>query len=110
MRPYVNDVPYLLKNDVRILIYAGDADFICNWMGNKAWLMALRWSGQDDFTSAEDHEWVPSGESSSAGQLRATEDGKLAFLRVYAAGHTVPEQQPKASLAMVNSWIAEKLK
>ena len=28
-------VPPLLAAGIRVLIYAGDADFICNWMGNK---------------------------------------------------------------------------
>lgn len=30
MRPYVNYVPEILEADVKVLIYAGNADFICN--------------------------------------------------------------------------------
>merc|ERR1711924_523029 len=36
----------LLEGGVKVLIYAGDMDFICNWIGNKAWTLALDWSGK----------------------------------------------------------------
>lgn len=99
MRPYVKDIPALLESGIRMLIYAGDADYICNWMGNKAWTLELPWSGQDDFVNAEDKEWM------GAGQLRATPDGRFAFLRVYDAGHLVPEDKPEVALAFLNGWI-----
>jgi cathepsin A (carboxypeptidase C) len=35
MKPFQTGLPALLDAGVNILIYAGDADFICNWMGNK---------------------------------------------------------------------------
>ena len=28
------------------MIYAGDVDFICNWLGNKAWTLDLEWDGK----------------------------------------------------------------
>ena len=49
VQPYVNYVPPLLEAGVRVLIYAGDADYICNWIGNKAWITALEWSGTPAF-------------------------------------------------------------
>jgi cathepsin A (carboxypeptidase C) len=35
----------LLDEGVPILIYHGDKDFICNWMGGLAWTEALEWTG-----------------------------------------------------------------
>ncbi|KAI9490418.1 Alpha/Beta hydrolase protein [Zychaea mexicana] len=100
MRPYVNNIPRLLDQDnVSILIYAGDADFICNWIGNKAWTLELEWSDREAWRQAEDVEW------NQVGQIRSSPDGRFAFLRVYGAGHMVPEDQPQNSLAFFNGWI-----
>ena len=27
------------------MLYVGDLDFICNWLGNKAWALKLDWKG-----------------------------------------------------------------
>lgn len=108
MRPYVNELPPLLKDGVRVLIYSGDADFICNWMGNKAWTVELPWHGKDHFKAAEDVDWLsPAGKK--VGELRSTEDGQFAFLRVAGAGHMVPYDQPEASLEMLNQWVHNEL-
>lgn len=36
-------IPDMLAGGVRVMIYAGDMDFICNYKGNKAWTLALDW-------------------------------------------------------------------
>jgi cathepsin A (carboxypeptidase C) len=41
MHNYQNQIPDLLENGIPVLIYAGDADFVCNWLGNQAWTLAL---------------------------------------------------------------------
>ncbi|KAG1055815.1 hypothetical protein G6F43_002253 [Rhizopus delemar] len=109
MRPYVVEVPPLLEDDVRILIYAGDADFICNWMGNKAWTLELPWSGHKEFNAANDTEWYSDKLGKQAGELRRTEDGRFAFLRVFGAGHMVPYDQPESGLDMLQQWVRGEL-
>lgn len=68
---------------------AGDADFICNWYGNKAWTLELPWSGQDEFNAADDLDWVSDITGEVAGEVRSTPDGQFVFLRVFGAGHMV---------------------
>ncbi|CAO3619965.1 unnamed protein product [Cunninghamella blakesleeana] len=110
MRPYVEDVAPLLDDGIRILIYAGDADFICNWYGNKAWTLELPWSGHEEFKAAKDEKWLSeSDQTTQFGELRSTQDGTFAFLRVFKAGHMVPYDQPEASLQMLNTWVHNKL-
>ncbi|KAI8142712.1 Alpha/Beta hydrolase protein [Fennellomyces sp. T-0311] len=100
MRPYVRHVPPLLDEaNIKILIYAGDADFICNWFGNKAWALNLDWSDKSAMQKAKDVEW------GKVGQLRKSPGGRFAFLRVYEAGHMVPKDQPANSLEFFNGWI-----
>jgi cathepsin A (carboxypeptidase C) len=36
-----------------------DADYICNWMGNKAWLLELEWAGREEFNEEPDMVWSP---------------------------------------------------
>ena len=41
MKPYQKNVIDLLEKELPVLIYAGDKDFICNWLGNQAWTNRL---------------------------------------------------------------------
>ncbi|ORY32966.1 peptidase S10, serine carboxypeptidase [Neocallimastix californiae] len=110
MLPYVNFLPDILESGTRVLVYAGDADFICNWIGNKAWTMELDWEGKLEFNFALDKEWYgyqKEKEGDSYGQLRSFMN--FSFLRVYQAGHMVPYDQPKASEDMINAWISGEL-
>jgi cathepsin A (carboxypeptidase C) len=83
----------LLENGVRALIYAGDVDFICNWIGNKAWTLDLDWTGKKDFNAAVDSEWKYGASRKVGGMARSAKsrvsDGQLTFLQVYEAGHMV---------------------
>lgn len=101
MKRFDYTIAPLLANGTRVVIYAGDVDFICNWIGNKNWVMNLEWDGQQAFQSEGDHPWMVAGEQ--AGEART--HGGLTFLRVYDAGHMVPLDQPARSLDMVNTVI-----
>jgi len=57
MKNYQTMLPDLLSNGIRVLVYAGDVDFICNWLGNKKWTLALDWEHKADFNAAEDAAW-----------------------------------------------------
>jgi cathepsin A (carboxypeptidase C) len=80
---------------------AGDADFICNWLGNRAWVHALPWPGKAAFTAAPVLDWTVDG--AKAGEVRSAKG--LTFLRVFGAGHMVPMDQPANALAMVNAFV-----
>jgi len=92
------DVAELLDAGVRVLIYAGDCDFICNYMGNRAWTLELDWTGKTDFQNAGEHDW-----NKGAGLARSA--GGLTFLQVRDAGHMVPYDQPAVSLDLITDFI-----
>jgi len=104
MRPFQLLLPSLLEDGIRVLIYAGDADYICNWHGNKAWMLAMPWAGHSGFVAAPDQAWTSLG--SHAGDVRSF-DG-FVFLRMFGAGHMVPYDQPAHSLEMIRQWLAEE--
>ena len=43
----------LLDDGIPILIYNGDKDYICNWMGGLRWTDALEWTGQTGYQQAQ---------------------------------------------------------
>ncbi|KAE9141180.1 hypothetical protein PF007_g351 [Phytophthora fragariae] len=94
----------LLDDGVRVLIYAGDADLECNWSGNLAWLQALEWTGASAFNAADMHDMVIDGES--AGSVIAADT--LTFIRVFNAGHMVPQDQPAIALEMINRFYKDQ--
>lgn len=97
MRPYQGNVTKLLDAGKQVLIYAGDADYSVNWIGNERWTKKVDWNGQESFEAAELTKW---GESGEIRQFK-----NLAFARVYAGGHMLPHDQPESSLEMFNWWI-----
>ncbi|KAJ2804834.1 hypothetical protein H4R20_002352 [Coemansia guatemalensis] len=104
MKPYVHEIPPLLEAGIRVLVYAGDADFACNWYGNKAWTKALEWSGKDMFSAAADKTWLVNGKP--AGESRTYKN--FSFVRVFEAGHMVPYNQPENALDLINRWLSNK--
>jgi carboxypeptidase C (cathepsin A) len=104
---YVADL--LDHASVRVLIYHGDADLVCNWHGGLAWTRELEWSHRAEFNSAQERPFLVDGgghyhSSTQAGVIRAYKD-RLTFLRVFNAGHFMPMNQPAAALEMVIRFL-----
>ena len=78
-------------------------DFICNWLGNLAWTDALEWPGQKAYQKAELEDFRLDDDGTSLGSVKSS--GNLTFMRIHAAGHMVPYDQPVASLEMLNRWL-----
>lgn len=106
MRPYVHQLSTLLENGIRVLAFAGDTDFMCNWMGIRAWTMELEWQGQKDFNNQNDTDWFTTY-GANAGTIK--QNTMLTFLRLSNAGHMAPYDQPEATLDMFNRWLLDKL-
>ncbi|KAG2735733.1 hypothetical protein G9P44_001947 [Scheffersomyces stipitis] len=101
-RPFQQYVAELLEKDIPVLLYAGDKDYICNWLGNHAWSDALEYEHHEQFEAAPFKPWY-TFEGKLAGEVKNYK--KFTFLRVYDAGHMVPYDQPENALDMVNRWV-----
>jgi len=106
MKPYHQLVPGILAQ-IPVLIYAGDADFICNWLGNHAWTEALVWPGQKDFNNVELGKFTMADSGKHVGDIKSS--GNLTFLRIFQAGHMTPMDQPESSLEFFNRWLNGKI-
>ncbi|PKU80225.1 serine carboxypeptidase-like [Dendrobium catenatum] len=101
MRDLEVGIPALLEDGIKLLVYAGEYDLICNWLGNSRWVHAMEWSGQQAFVSSSEKPFSVNG--NKAGELKS--HGPLTFLKVHDAGHMVPMDQPLASLEMLRRWM-----
>jgi len=105
MKNFHTMLPDLMADGIEVLIYAGDCDYICNWLGNKAWTQTLEWEHKTDFVAAADKEWQIEGKTVA----KHRNANHFHFMQVYEAGHMVPMDQPAASLEMVNKFISGSL-
>jgi carboxypeptidase D len=75
-----------VQSGVQTLIWAGDADFICNWFGALDSVNAVNFTQADQFRSAAITNYTVNG--TAMGTFKT--EGKLSWLRVFGAGHEVP--------------------
>ncbi|KAJ7468642.1 carboxypeptidase C [Mycena latifolia] len=101
----------LIDGGIRLLIYAGNADMMCNYMGNERWLEVLESTFQSEFVAAKAIPWVTAGTGKLAGEVRSAggkgfSAGNVTFVVVHEAGHMVPYDQPEAALDLFSRWIS----
>ncbi|KAF4702782.1 hypothetical protein FOZ62_022005 [Perkinsus olseni] len=105
-------LPDLLHEGLRILVFAGDRDLACNWMGSLAWMKELRWRGMIGFRKATPFEYeLPNGDPIGNLKTYTLPDagGQLAFIRVYGIGHSVAMEAPQGALKMVDDFLYHNL-
>ncbi|KAF8586718.1 serine carboxypeptidase [Ramaria rubella] len=97
-------VAELLERGIKVLIYVGSYDWICNWVGNERFTLAMEWSGQAKFAAQELRDWKVDGKT--AGLTRSS--GGLTFATVEGAGHAVAYDKPVEALELINRWLTEE--
>jgi carboxypeptidase C (cathepsin A) len=75
----------VVQSGIQVLLWAGDADWICNWFGGLAVANAVDFDGSAAFAAKEAVNYTVDG---VAGGTFKTE-GNLSWLRVFGAGHEV---------------------
>ena len=93
-------VARLLDKGLPILIYVGDQDLICNHIGNRDWVEAMKWTLAEKWKQTAKEIWLMNGER--AGEIQT--QGPLTFLKIDQCGHMVPYDQPVVSLEMITTF------
>ncbi|PTU22269.1 hypothetical protein P175DRAFT_0521452 [Aspergillus ochraceoroseus IBT 24754] len=96
------DIAKLVDQGVTVVMYAGDADYNCNWLGGEAVSIEV---GAPHFSSAGYTDIITS-DGIVHGQVR--QSGRFAFVRVYESGHEVPFYQPVLALELLERVIYGK--
>ncbi|CZR50976.1 related to carboxypeptidase [Phialocephala subalpina] len=93
---FLEDLEMLLNNSVRVALFYGDADYICNWFGGEAVSLEVNYIHKEEFAAAGYAPFKVDGDE--YGEVR--QYGNFSFLRIYEEGHEVPYYQPVAALEM----------
>ncbi|KAH9023151.1 Alpha/Beta hydrolase protein [Lactarius pseudohatsudake] len=105
-------LPELINDGIRLLVYAGNADLMCNYIGNEAWVENLEHKFHKEFKAAPSIQWVIGRSGRIAGEVRTAGGGdfgagNVTFVNVYEAGHMVPHDQPEVALDLFTRWISD---
>ncbi|KZL80143.1 carboxypeptidase s1 [Colletotrichum incanum] len=100
-RSFLNKLQEVTKKDVQVLIWAGDSDFICNYMGN---YNVVRKIGGDEFEKAEMKDFKLDGKKK--GEYKTVKN--LSWLRVYEAGHALAAYQPEVAFEAFKQTMSKK--
>ena len=98
----IEDMEALLEQGISVILYAGDADYNCNYLGVEAVSKEVDAAGFESAGYAN----VKTSDGIVHGQVK--QSGKFAFVRVYESGHEVPFYQPLISLEMLQRVIKGK--
>ncbi|KAE8988905.1 hypothetical protein PF011_g18988 [Phytophthora fragariae] len=98
-----NRLSNLLNIGLRVLLYAGDADILCNIYATEATAKKLKWSGAPGFNAVQERPYLTSSGITDAGSVQSY--SHLTFVKVHEAGHMVPGDQPKLALDMITKFI-----
>ncbi|KAL8998288.1 MAG: hypothetical protein Q9169_002602 [Polycauliona sp. 2 TL-2023] len=101
---FIEDLEMILNNSVRVALFYGDADYICNELGGEAVSLAVNYTNKEEFAAAGYAPFMVEGDE--YGEVR--EYGNFSFLRIYEAGHEVPFYQPLASLEFFRRVLANQ--
>lgn len=93
-RSFLSTLSTVVQSGITTLIWAGDADWICNWFGGLASAEAIVYSGSSAFKSKAVSSYTVNGVA--GGTFKSV--GNLSWLRVFGAGHEVPYYQPALAL------------
>ncbi|KAK6347705.1 Cell death protease [Orbilia javanica] len=98
-------LPDLLK-EMKIMLFSGDQDLICNHIGTENLIKNMTWNGATGFETspgvwAPRSEWVYEG--NPAGYYQTARN--LTYVLVYNSSHMVPFDVPMQSLDMLDRFI-----
>lgn len=98
---YEGDIAAVLEAGVPFLVYHGDTDYMCHWVGGKRWAEELSWPHRAAWAVQPDEDYHAAG--TRAGRVRSL--GGFTFLQIFHSGHMVPRDQPAVALQMVRDFV-----
>jgi carboxypeptidase C (cathepsin A) len=99
--PKLKPLSEVVQAGVKTLLWFGDADWVCNYMGGYELAKMVEYPGRERF---QKEELAPYTVDGKRGGLFKTIDN-LSYLQVFEAGHMLPYYQPKLSLQVLQQMM-----
>ncbi|GAB7350124.1 hypothetical protein MBLNU459_g0788t1 [Dothideomycetes sp. NU459] len=103
-RSFMATLGDVVESGIQVLLWAGDADWICNYQGGFNVANALTWASKSTFAKKALSSYTVGG--TSYGLFKTVSN--LSWFQVYAAGHEVSYYQPEAALQAFNQTMSKK--
>ena len=106
MKPVISDVSKLLNYGLKVVIYQGQLDMICDTPGAEKWIAKLSWDGLPEFQNTNRVPlYPPSGmkDRDTGAFYKAYRNLELYY--IMKAGHMVPSDNGEMALEMVERVI-----
>ncbi|EGO27752.1 carboxypeptidase KEX1 [Serpula lacrymans var. lacrymans S7.9] len=89
-------LPNVLEK-IPVLLFAGDQDFICNYMGIESMIKTMNWNGETGLGVVKTQSW--SVEGSPAGTWVSSRN--LTYVKIFNASHMAPYDVPNVAHDMI---------
>lgn len=97
-KPAIHLFPSILE-EIPIMLFNGNRDIICNYIGIEGFIKKLTWNGQTGFSEDLDTlDWVY--DKKTAGYIQT--ERNLTVVNVFDASHMVPFDKPEISRSLID--------
>lgn len=103
-RTLLPELAALVNSKLKVLIWAGDTDINCNWIGGYASMKAMNWYGKETLQQTPLKNLTMNGKAVA----QYINIDNFSFARIFEAGHEVPAFQPAVSLEIFRQIIAKE--
>lgn len=104
-KPSIEYLPDLLK-EVKILLFSGAEDLICNHLGTEAFISNMQWNGGKGFELSPGN-WAPRRDWTFEGEAAGfwQQARNLTYVLFYNASHMVPFDYPRRTRDMLDRFM-----
>ncbi|KAH7174267.1 putative carboxypeptidase S1 [Fusarium flagelliforme] len=103
-KSFLGELSRIVQDGVQVLIWAGDSDYVCNWVGTKRVSDAVDWPRRKEFAEKELKPYKVQGVQKAS--FKSVKN--LHYARVFDAGHNVWWYQPETSLQIMTQFLSGK--
>lgn len=98
----VEDMSVLISKNLTVVMFFGDADYNCNWLGGEVVAEDINAPGWSSAGFVN----ISTSDNIVHGQVK--QSGAFSFVRIYESGHEVPFYQPEVALTMFERAIGAR--